>query len=257
MRWDYIKVTSKKCLQARGGRANYPALENQGRHTELTWQLGGKKESVKRCAEDLKDFLAMQRSQAKAQTEWEVFGKWWEMHCDWISGSETGDYHVDRLDRTTCVTVKKMDFILLTAGDPLSALSTESHCPICYHNENSCRRWCVRENNKLKMILDSCCQKHPPVFCVDKNEDRNVLILLWKIILGQSMLQNISVLKYKYHFIRRLILNFPLMKMIQWYNGWDLPVYFLVKESTQFLSIYVKPWISVTCAWSEMGEFLT
>ena len=88
--------------------------------------------------------------------------------------------HVDRLGWTTHVIVKKMDFILSTVGDQGLALSTESHSPFCY-NENS--QLCGggdRENNKLRTILDSCSQEHPPVFCVDENEDKNVLILLWK-----------------------------------------------------------------------------
>ena len=43
---------------------------------------------------------------------------------------------------------------------------------------HSCAEGGDRENCKLRTVLDSCSQEHPPVFWVDENEDRNVLILL-------------------------------------------------------------------------------
>ena len=69
-------------------------------------------------------------------------------------------------------------FIFPTAGDQGLALSTESHSPFCYNKNSQLCGGGDRENNKLGIILDSCSQEHPPVFCVDENEDRTVLILL-------------------------------------------------------------------------------
>lgn len=93
----------------------------------------------------------METAQAKTQTGREAFGKWGGLSA----GHETEACHrVDRLGRTTCVTAKKMDSILPTAGNRCSAFSMESHSPICYKEEDSwpCGKWRDGESENLKMI---------------------------------------------------------------------------------------------------------